>query len=85
MTPVFDKSFRAQNNRDLKLRKERELYRTEKDGARVKSVSARYPAYAGTALEAKHGGKKNAKIDRFNREKGRQSDGDAESGKQNNP
>lgn len=58
MTPVFDKSFRAQNNRDLKLRKERELYRTEKDGARVKSVSARYPAYAGTALEAKHGGKK---------------------------
>lgn len=82
---TFDNSFRAVSNRSIKLREEREKYYTEKDGARVKSVSARYPAYAGTALEAKHGGKKNAKIDRFNREKGRQSDGDAESGKQNNP
>lgn len=50
--------FRDASNREIKLRKERDLYFTEKDGARVKSVSTRLPAYAGTTLQAKHGGRK---------------------------
>lgn len=49
--------FRDASNREIKLRKERDLYFTEKDGARVKSVSTRLPAYAGTSLQAKHGGR----------------------------
>jgi len=55
---IFDNSFRAVSNRSIKLREEREKYYTEKDGARVNSISARRPAYAGTVLEAKHGGRK---------------------------
>ena len=55
---TFDNSFRAVSNRSIKLREEREKYYTEKDGARVNSISARRPAYAGTVLEAKHGGRK---------------------------
>jgi hypothetical protein len=55
---IFDNSFRAVSNRSIKLREEREKYYTEKDGARVNSISARKPAYAGTVLEAKHGGRK---------------------------
>ena len=54
---TFDNSFRAVSNRSIKLREEREKYYTEKDGARVNSISARKPAYAGTVLEAKHGGR----------------------------
>lgn len=49
--------FRDTSNKEIKLRKERDLYFTEKDGAKVKSVSARLPAYAGTSLQAKHGGR----------------------------
>ena len=55
---TFDNSFRAVSNRSIKLREEREKYYTEKDGARVNTISARRPAYAGTVLEAKHGGRK---------------------------
>lgn len=55
---IFDNSFRAVSNRSIKLCEEREKYYTEKDGARVNSISARRPAYAGTVLEAKHGGRK---------------------------
>lgn len=61
---TFDNSFRATSSREIKLREEREKYYTEKDGARVNTISARRPAYAGTVLEAKHGGKKqNAKTE----------------------
>lgn len=55
---TFDNSFRATSGREIKLREEREKYYTEKDGARVNTISARKPAYAGTVLEAKHGGRK---------------------------
>lgn len=55
---TIDNSFRAVSNRSIKLREEREKYYTEKDGARVNTISARRPAYAGTVLEAKHGGRK---------------------------
>lgn len=51
------KHFRDVSNKEIQLRKERDRYFTEKDGSRVKSVSARLPAYAGTALQAKHGGR----------------------------
>ena len=54
---TFDNSFRATSGREIKLREEREKYYTEKDGARVNTISARRPAYAGTVLEAKHGGR----------------------------
>lgn len=48
----------------VKLSKERDMYFTESDGRRADSVSVRYPAYAGTALQARHGGKKqNAKTE----------------------
>ena len=61
---TFDNSFRATSSREIKLREEREKYYTEKDGARVNTISARKPAYAGTVLEAKHGGRKqNAKTE----------------------
>jgi len=61
---TFDNSFRATSGREIKLREEREKYYTEKDGARVNTISARKPAYAGTVLEAKHGGRKqNAKTE----------------------
>ena len=49
---------RDRAKRLVKLSKERDMYFTEKDGTRADSVSVRYPAYAGTALQAKHGGKK---------------------------
>lgn len=55
---TFDNSFRATSGREIKLREEREKYYTEKDGAKVNTISARRPAYAGTVLEAKHGGRK---------------------------
>lgn len=51
------KHFRDVSNKEIQLRKERDRYFTEKDGSRVNSVSARLPAYAGTALQAKHGGR----------------------------
>lgn len=48
---------RDRAKRLVKLSKERDMYFTEKDGTRADSVSVRYPAYAGTVLEAKHGGR----------------------------
>ena len=48
---------RDRAKRLVKLSKERDMYFTEKDGMRADSVSVRYPAYAGTVLQAKHGGK----------------------------
>lgn len=48
---------RDRAKRLVKLSKERDMYFTEKDGTRADSVSVRYPAYAVTALQAKHGGK----------------------------
>lgn len=55
------KHFRDVTNKEIQLRKERDRYFTEKDGAKVKSVSASLPAYAGTTLQAKHGGRKENK------------------------
>ena len=48
---------RDRAKRLVKLSKERDMYFTESDGRRADSVSVRYPAYAGTVLEAKHGGR----------------------------
>ena len=48
---------REVSSAEVKLRKARDMYFMEKDGAKVKSVSARLPAYAGTSLQAKHGGR----------------------------
>ena len=48
---------RDRAKRLVKLSKERDMYFTEKDGTRADSVSVRYPAYAGTVLQAKHGGR----------------------------
>lgn len=48
---------RDRAKRLVRLSKERDMYFTESDGRRADSVSVRYPAYAGTALQAKHGGR----------------------------
>lgn len=66
---------RDRAKRLVKLSKERDMYFTEKDGTRADSVSVRYPAYAGTALQAKRGGRLNAKAGGFNRKEVRKSDG----------
>ena len=55
---------RDRAKRLVKLSIVRDMYFTEMDGTRADSVSVRYPAYAGSVLQARHGGKKqNAKTE----------------------
>ena len=49
-------SARDRAKKSIKAWKTSEMEMTERDGERADSVSVRYPAYAGTVLEAKRGG-----------------------------